>query len=105
VESVYVVPVTIEELSSWYEEAPLGDRYTLYPATGSWELLGASQLRFTWYEPPVIPVPLKLTTVVGAVTEVLIIVRVPVTGPAVIGANCTFSVVAWPALREIGKAL
>ncbi len=40
----------------------------------------------------VVPVPLKLTEVVGFVDEVLLIVNVPVTDPAVVGANFTVSV-------------
>jgi len=40
----------------------------------------------------VVPVPLRLTVAVGFVDEVLLIVNVPVTAPAVFGANFTVSV-------------
>ena len=39
----------------------------------------------------VVPVPLRLTVAVGFVDEVLLMVNVPVTAPAVFGANFTVS--------------
>ena len=50
-----------------------------------------------------VPVPLRLTTVVGFDDAVLVIVSEPVVAPAVVGANFTLSVVAWFGFRVIGK--
>ena len=42
-----------------------------------------------------VPVPLRLTTAVLLVDELLWIVSWPVAAPAVVGSNCTFSVTDW----------
>lgn len=49
------------------------------------------------------PVPLRLTTVVGFVVDVLTIVSVPVALLATVGVNCTESVADWPAFNTRGS--
>jgi hypothetical protein len=51
------------------------------------------------------PVPLRLTTDVGLVEELLVIVICPVAEPAVVGSNCTVPTSAWPGLRVTGNAV
>lgn len=65
----------------------------LYPATGSSELAGAFQLRYTECATAV-PVPLNVTGAEPPLVELLLIVSCPVTAPAVFGKNCTCSVAA-----------
>jgi hypothetical protein len=74
----------------------------LYPATGSGELEGAVQERLTWCETAA-PVPLKDTVAVLPLVELLLIVRVPVSDPLVVGANCTVSVSVWFGFSVAGK--
>ena len=49
------------------------------------------------------PVPLRLTTAVGFVDEVLVMVNVPVTAPAAVGSNCTLRVAVWLGFKVSGK--
>ena len=49
------------------------------------------------------PVPLRLTVVVGLVYELLVMPSCPVTAPAAVGLNCTASTMDWPALRVVGN--
>jgi len=74
-----------------------------YPGIETEELLGASHVRLTWYAVP-LPVPLKLTVVIGFATDVLTIVSVPVARPAVAGSNETWIVAACPAIKMRGEA-
>src|SRR5271170_8500073 len=74
----------------------------LYPATGSGELVGASQLRSTSCETAV-PVPLRATTAVLPVVELLLIVICPVNAPAVVGSNCSCSVRVCVGFSVTGK--
>jgi hypothetical protein len=49
------------------------------------------------------PVPLRLTTAVLFVDELLAMVRVPLAGPAAEGSNCTLSVAVWFGFNVSGK--
>jgi hypothetical protein len=60
------------EFTTANELVPPGARYMLYPAIGTLDPLGASQLRSTWC---VAPVPLIFIATAGAL---LMIVTVPV---------------------------
>ena len=51
------------------------------------------------------PVPLRFTTAVGFVDDVLAIVRVPVAAPATVGSNCTLRDTVCPELIESGNVL
>lgn len=42
----------------------------------------------------VVPVPLRLTTAVGLLVELLLMVICPVAEPATVGSNCTLTVAA-----------
>src|ERR1700677_2114491 len=64
----------------------------LYPATGSGELVGAFQLSATWCVVDDVPVPLRATTAVPPVVELLLTVSCPVRAPVVVGSNCTCTV-------------
>src|SRR5579863_4683669 len=59
----------------------------LYPATGSGELSGASQLKLTSSTSLTSPDPLKLTVAVPPVNAVLTIISCPVAAPATVGSN------------------
>src|SRR5271170_5988533 len=74
----------------------------LYPATGSGELVGASQLRSTSCATAV-PVPLRATAAVLPLVELLLIVTCPVTAPAVVGSNCSCSVRVCVGFSVTGK--
>jgi hypothetical protein len=50
-----------------------------------------------------VPVPLRLTTAVPSVDELLWMVSWPVAAPAAVGSNCTFRVTAWFGFRVIGN--
>ncbi len=50
-----------------------------------------------------VPVPLRLTTAVLLVEELLWIVSCPAAGPVVVGSNCTFSVTDWVGFRVTGN--
>ena len=63
-------------------------------------LVGASQLRLTLCA---VPVPLRLTTVVGLEVELLLMVRLPVAAPAVVGSNCRSRFTDCPAFKVSGK--
>jgi hypothetical protein len=52
----------------------------------------------------VVPVPLRLTTAVGLVDELLVMASWPVADPATVGSNCTLRVTAWPGFNVTGKA-
>ena len=75
----------------------------LYPATGSGELVGASQVKSTEYETAAVPVPVRPMTAVPLVEELLMIVSCPVAAPAVDGSNCTFSVAICPVVNVAGN--
>jgi len=49
------------------------------------------------------PVPLRLTTAVGFVDELLLMVSLPVTAPAAVGLHCTVSVTACFGFNVTGK--
>ncbi len=49
------------------------------------------------------PVPLKATTAVPPLLELLLIEICPVAAPVAVGSNCTCRVAAWVTLRVIGK--
>ena len=51
----------------------------------------------------VVPVPLMLTVTVGLVEELLLMVRVPVAEPAVVGSNWTCRVAVWLGFSVKGK--
>lgn len=51
-----------------------------------------------------VPVPLRLTTDVPLVEELLAIVSWPVDAPVAVGSNCTVRVRAWPGFRDTGNA-
>src|SRR5271170_3707664 len=74
----------------------------LYPATGSGELAGASQLRSTSWATAV-PVPLSAITAVFPVVELLLIVICPVSAPAVVGSNCSCSLRVCVGFSVTGK--
>src|SRR5258708_3712118 len=74
----------------------------LYPATGSVELVGALQLRFTECATAV-PVPLNATAAVLPLVELLLIVSCPVTAPAAVGRSCSCRVTDWLGLSVTGK--
>src|ERR1700731_1484230 len=74
----------------------------LYPATGSGEVAGASQLRSTSCATAV-PVPLRATTAVPPLVELLLIVICPVRAPAVVGLNCSCNVRVCVGFRVTGK--
>jgi hypothetical protein len=82
------------------ELVPLGARYTLYPAIGSLDPVGAFQLRSTWCE---FPVPLRGTVSVGFVDELLLIVSCPVAAPTADGLNVSVTVIAWPGFNVAGR--
>jgi hypothetical protein len=50
-----------------------------------------------------VPMPLRLTTVVLLVDELLVMVNCPVAAPAVAGLNTILSVAAWPGLNVTGN--
>jgi hypothetical protein len=75
----------------------------LYPATGSGELAGASQLRATWCAAAAVPVPLRVTTAVLPVVELLLIVTCPLRVPVVVGSNCSCTVSVWLGFSVTGK--
>jgi hypothetical protein len=72
----------------------------LYPATGSVELVGASQTKSTEY---VTPVPLSVITELAPVEELLAIDSWPVAAPETVGSNWTLSVAVCPGLSVSGK--
>src|SRR5271163_767054 len=74
----------------------------LYPATGSGELVGASQLRSTSYA-TVVPVPLRAISAELPLAELLLIVICPVRAPAVVGSNCSCSVRVCVGFSVTGK--
>ena len=49
------------------------------------------------------PVPLRLTTAVPLVDELLWIVNWPDAAPVAVGSNCTFSVADWPGFKVTGN--
>jgi hypothetical protein len=51
------------------------------------------------------PTPLSVTTELAPVVELLLIVSLPVTDPAVVGAKVTCTVSDWPPGRVMGKPL
>ena len=62
--------------------------------------VGASQFNFTWCD---VPVPVRLTVIVGFEDELLVIVSWPVAAPAVVGSNCRSRFTDCPALRVNGN--
>jgi hypothetical protein len=54
--------------------------------------------------PVSIPVPLRLTTAVLLVDELLWIVSRPAAAPVAVGSNCTFTVTAWFGFKVTGNA-
>jgi len=50
-----------------------------------------------------VPVPLRLTTAVPLVDELLWIVICPVAAPAAVGSNCTFNVTDWVGFKVTGN--
>jgi hypothetical protein len=74
----------------------------LYPATGAADGAGADHVRLTECATEV-PVPLNATTAGLPLVELLLIVSFPVTAPAAVGANRTFTVAVCEAFRVNGK--
>jgi hypothetical protein len=74
----------------------------LYPATGAADGGGADQVRLTECGTEV-PVPLNATRAGLPLVALLVIVSFPVSAPAAVGANCTFTVAVCEALRVSGK--
>jgi hypothetical protein len=74
-----------------------------YPATGSLELAGASQLSSTSYVVAAAPVPLSATDIVPPIEQLLASATVPVAAPVVAGSNCTSSADVCPGFRVIGN--
>ena len=50
-----------------------------------------------------VPIPLRLTTAVPLVDELLWIVNWPDAPPVAVGSNCTFSVADWPGFKVTGN--
>jgi len=50
-----------------------------------------------------VPVPLRAITAEEPVEELLVMVSVPATAPALVGSNCTLRVAVWPAVRVSGS--
>lgn len=50
-----------------------------------------------------VPVPLSVTTVVGPVEELLVMVSWPAADPALVGSNCTVTYAVWPGFNVAGK--
>jgi hypothetical protein len=50
-----------------------------------------------------VPMPLRLTTAVPLVDELLWIVNWPDAAPVAVGSNCTFSVADWPGFKVTGN--
>jgi hypothetical protein len=50
-----------------------------------------------------VPVPLRATTAVPPLVELLLTEICPVAAPVAVGSNCTVRVTAWVGLRVIGK--
>jgi hypothetical protein len=50
-----------------------------------------------------VPVPLRVTTAGFPVDEVLLMVSCPVAAPAVVGANCTWTVTVWVGFSVAGS--
>jgi hypothetical protein len=73
--------------------------------TGTLELLGAFQLRFTSCVAAVTPVPVRVTTTDEVIEEVSVpeMAICPAAVPALDGSNATLSVTPWPGLRLTGK--
>ncbi len=82
------------------ELVPPGARYTLYPAIGSLDPVGAFQLKSTWSG---FPVPLRGTVRVGFVDELLLIVSCPVAAPTADGLNVSVTVIACPGFNVAGR--
>ena len=89
VTSVYFSPVTIELSSLLYPPVPIA-RYTLYPTMPA-EVL-AVQLSSTECVVAAMPSPLT-AMVAGEFVALLATFTLPLTVPAVFGANVTFNVV------------
>ena len=82
------------------EVDPSSARYTLYPAMGSVEPVGAAQLNSTWCG---LPVPLRLTDAVEFVEELLLTVNCPVAAPAAVGSKVSVTLMAWPGFSVAGR--
>ncbi len=75
-------------------------RYTLYPATGTLQFEGGTQLKSTSCG---LPVPLRATVAVGFVDELLVTVRFPVAEPTVVGSKVSVRESVLPGLRVAGR--
>lgn len=64
------------------------------------EPVGASQLRATWCG---LPVPLKLTTAVELVDELLVMVNCPVAAPVAVGSNVSEIFIVWRGSSVAGR--
>ncbi len=82
------------------EVLPTGARYTLYPAIGTLDPLGAFQFKSTWCG---FPVPLRGTVRLGFVDELLLIVNCPVAAPTAEGSNVSVTVIVWPGFKVSGR--
>ena len=91
-DTVKPVPLMLAELTVTADvplEVSVTGRVALEPSVTSPK---ARLLGLTVNNAEAVPVPLTLTVAVGFVDEVLLIVNVPVTAPAAVGANFTVSV-------------
>lgn len=82
------------------EPVPLGARYTLYPAIGSLDPEGATQLRSTSCGAPE---PLSPTVAVGFVDELLLTVSCPVADPTAVGSKVRVTDIVWPGFSVAGR--
>jgi hypothetical protein len=96
---VYAVSASIESITA-NELVPLGARYTLYPAIGTLDPLGAVQLKSTSCG---FPVPLRGNVNVGFVDELLLIVSCPVAAPTADGSKVSVTVIVWPGFNAAGR--
>ncbi len=74
-----------------------------YPDTGSEELSGAFQARFTCSPPDETPVPVRPIVVEAPVEELLVRTSAPEAALAAVGSNCTSSTAVWFGARVSGK--
>jgi len=91
-DTVKPVPLMLAELTVTADvplDVSVTGRVALEPSVTSPK---ARLLGLTVNNAEAVPVPLTLTVAVGFVDEVLLIVSVPVTAPAAVGANFTVSV-------------
>jgi hypothetical protein len=91
--------VSIESITA-NELVPPGARYTLYPAIGTLDPVGAFHVKSTWCG---FPVPLRGTVSVGFVDELLLIVSCPVAVPTADGLNVSVRVIVWPGFNVAGR--